>query len=197
MRRREVYATTGPRIGVQFFAGGQIDPSLLDAADVYQAATAVGVPMGGEFSELMGNSPSFLVRATKDPVGANLDRIQIVKGWLDEEGQLHERVFDVAWSPGRLPDASGQLPPVGDTVDRASVSYANTIGAPELATVWRDPAFVAGQPAFYYARVLQIPTPRHSLYDAIALGLEGADGHPDAIQERAYTSPIWYRPQSN
>ena len=90
-----------------------------------------------------------------------------------------------------------QLPSVGDTVDRASVSYANTIGAPELATVWRDPTFVADQPAFYYARVLQIPTPRHSLYDAIALGLEGADGHPDAIQERAYTSPIWYRPQSN
>ena len=197
MKRREVYATTGPRIGVQFFAGGGIDESLLDATDIYRAATAVGVPMGGEFSELDDIAPSFLVRATKDPQGANLDRIQIVKGWLDADGQLHERVFDVAWSPGRLPDASGQLPPVGDTVDRASGSYANTIGTPELATVWRDPTFVADQPAFYYARVLQIPTPRHSLYDAIALGMEGADGHPDAIQERAYTSPIWYRPRSN
>ena len=182
---------------MQFFAGGGIDESLLDATDIYRAATAVGVPMGGEFSELDDIAPSFLVRATKDPQGANLDRIQIVKGWLDADEQLHERVFDVAWSPGRLPDASGQLPPVGDTVDRASGSYANTIGTPELATVWRDPTFVADQPAFYYARVLQIPTPRHSLYDAIALGMEGADGHPDAIQERAYTSPIWYRPRSN
>ena len=197
MKRREVYATSGPRIGVQFFAGSGIDETLLDSPDVYRAATAVGVPMGGELSTLAGMAPAFLVRATKDPVGANLDRVQIVKGWLDAEGQLHERIFDVAWSPGRMPNANGMLPPVGDTVDRQTGSYTNDIGAPELATVWRDPTFDADQPAFYYARVLQIPTPRHSLYDAIALDAGEADGHPDTIQDRAYTSPVWYRPSAN
>ena len=197
MKRREVYATSGPRIGVQFFAGSAIDESLLLEQDVDQAVRAVAVPMGGEISTLSGDAPAFLVRATKDPVGANLDRIQIVKGWLDADGQLHERIFDVAWSPGRSLDENGDLPVVGDTVDRATGAYSNDIGAPELATVWRDPGFDARQPAFYYVRVLQIPTPRHSLYDAIALAREHAGDHPDTIQDRAYTSPIWYRPRGN
>ncbi|NCF17955.1 MAG: DUF3604 domain-containing protein [Haliea sp.] len=197
MKRREVYATSGPRIAVQFFAGPLISEELLQAADVYGAASAAGVPMGGEFSSRTGQAPAFLVRAMKDPVGANLDRVQIVKGWIDGGGQLHEQVFDVAWSGDRIPDSDGRLPPVGDTVDRASATYSNDIGAAELSTVWRDPQFDPSQPAFYYTRVLQIPTPRHSLYDAIALGKDGADDHPDTIQERAYTSPVWYRPSGN
>jgi hypothetical protein len=197
MKRREVYATSGPRIGVQFFAGSGIDESLLEEQDLYPAATALGVPMGGEFSARPGEAPAFLVRATRDPVGANLDRIQIVKGWLDADGQQQERVFDVAWSPGRSLDDDGNLPPVGDTVDRSSGTYTNDIGATELATVWRDPTFDSEQPAFYYVRVLQIPTPRHSLFDAIALGREQADNYPDTIQDRAYTSPVWYRPSGD
>jgi hypothetical protein len=196
MKRREVYATSGPRIGVQFFAGSGITEDLLQAEDVYAAATAVGVPMGGELSSLAGDAPAFLVRAVKDPLGANLDRIQIVKGWVEESGDLREQVFDVAWSGSRLPDSSGNVPPVGDTVDRATATYTNDIGAPELATVWRDPLFDPAQSAFYYVRVLQIPTPRHSLYDAIALGLDSANDQPDTIQDRAYTSPVWYRPRS-
>jgi hypothetical protein len=193
MRRREVYATTGPRIAVQFFGGSGFSNADLKAADVYAQATSKGVAMGGELGAIPG-APSFLVMATKDPVGGNLDRIQIVKGWLDEAGNQHERVFDVAWSPERTPGVDGRLPPVGNTVDSSTASYDNSIGAPQLAAVWLDPEFDPAYPAFYYVRVLQIPTPRHSLYDAIALQLESADIQPDSIQERAYTSSIWYRP---
>lgn len=194
MKRREVYATSGPRIAVQFFAGWAFDAAQLQGADLYQSATAAGVPMGGSISGAEGRAPGFIVRAMKDPAGANLDRIQIVKGWVDASGESREKVYDVAWSPGRQRDANGKLPPVGNTVDTGTARYTNTIGAPELAILWQDPDFDPAAPAFYYARVLQIPTPRHSLYDALALGRSSVEGQPDTIQERAYTSPIWYEP---
>jgi hypothetical protein len=138
--------------------------------------------------------PVFLVSAMKDPKGANLDRIQIIKGWVDEQGESHERIFDVAWSGERMPDSGGALPAVGNTVDTTNASYRNSIGAPTLEARWQDPAFDPTQAAFYYARVLQIPTPRHSLYDAVALGSQHPSRLPASLQERAYTSPIWYQP---
>lgn len=203
MKRREVYATSGPRIAVRFFGGWGYSEADLGAEDLYAQATAVGVPMGGEISLPEGatTAPAFILQAMKDAAGANLDRLQIVKGWVDSSGQSHEKVFDVAWAGQRTPGTDGKLPAVGDTVDAATGQYKNTIGEAQLSTVWQDPTFDPGQGAFYYARVLQIPTPRHSLYDEIALqtGTENessATGRPDAIQERAYTSPIWYRPHT-
>ena len=154
-----------------------------------------GVPMGGDL-RAQGNdsAPTFMVYALRDPIGANLDRIQIVKGWLDSRGNTHEKVYDVAWSAGRVPDASGVLPLVGNTVDVAAASWANTIGASELGTVWTDPDFDAEQKAVYYARVLEIPTPRWVVYDAFRFGID-LPGEAETIhQERAYTSPIWYTP---
>ena len=193
MQRREVYGTSGPRIGLRFFGGAELNEADLAAADIYQQATSRGVPMGGELAA-MANSPTFLVIAAKDPVDANLDRIQIIKGWLDDNGQEQEKVFDVAWSGDREAGADGKLPPVGNTVDTSTGLWDNSIGATQLSVAWQDPQFDASQPAFYYVRVIQIPTPRHSLYDAIALGEEHAGDHPDTIQERAYSSPIWYKP---
>ncbi|MDX1734491.1 MAG: DUF3604 domain-containing protein, partial [Halioglobus sp.] len=190
--RREVYATTGPRIGVQFFGGAGLTAEDLARADLYDYATALGVPMGGQLEG--PGAPSFLVVATKDPVGANLDRIQVVKGWLGEDGAAREKVYDVAWSGDRAPAADGRLPAVGNSVDLVTGKVANTIGAEQLQVAWTDPDFKSGQSAFYYVRVLQIPTARHSLLDAIALGQEHAGEHPDTLQERAYTSSIWYRP---
>ena len=195
MKRREVYATTGPRIRLQFFAAadfGELDPG---SAELYEQATAIGVPMGGELG-LDDGAPEFLVLADKDPVGANLDRIQIIKGWLDEAGEQREKIYDVSWAGAppagmREPGPDGKLPAVGNTVNLRTGAVENSIGAAQLAARWRDPDFVAGQPAFYYARVIQIPTARHSLLDAIALGQEHAADHPDTIQERAYSSPIW------
>lgn len=194
LKRREVYATTGPRIGVRFFAGSNYPIDILDSAALYAEAVASGVAMGGELSGAHEQSPEFVVMAERDPKGANLDRIQIVKGWLDEDGQSHERVYNVAWSGERVLDAGGKLEPVGSSVDVQTASYENSIGASALQVRWQDPEFDPARSAFYYVRVLQIPTPRHSLYDAVALGREGVEGHPDSIQERAYTSPIWYRP---
>jgi len=193
MHRRETYATTGPRIQLQFFGGDGFTEADLEAADVYDNATARGVPMGGELAELTA-APSFLVVASKDPVGANLDRLQIVKGWLDANGAEQEKVFNVAWSDGRQLGADGRLPAVGNTVDIRTAAYSNSIGSEQLQAVWQDPEFDPAQAAFYYVRVLQIPTPRHSLYDAIALRMEHADEQPDTIQERAYSSAIWYKP---
>ncbi len=193
MRRREVYATSGPRIAVQFHGGADFTAADLESADLYATATARGVPMGGELSGLE-SAPAFIASASKDPLGANLDRIQIVKGWLEGAGGQRERVYDVAWSGERAPDAEGRLPAVGNTVDISEASYSNRIGAERLGAVWTDPDFDPAQPAFYYLRVLQIPTPRHSLYDAIALEAGHAEGQPDTIQERAYTSAIWYEP---
>lgn len=178
MMRRETYATTGPRILARFDAslGGQ------------------SVPMGGELKANGRGAPTFSVLAQKDPIGANLDRIQIVKGWLDANGKTQEKVFNVAWSGERKVADDGALAAVGSTVDVASANYTNTIGAPELRAQWQDPQFDAKQSAFYYARVLEIPTPRWTAYDAARFGVTMGDEVPMVTQERAYTSPIWVRP---
>ena len=198
MRNREVYATTGPRIAVQFFGGYGYTEDDLRSADLYATATASGVPMGGELAspvrEGVVTAPTFLLSAARDPVGANLDRIQIVKGWLDANGNSQEQVFNVAWSGARELTTDGSLPDVGNTVNLKTGKVDNRIGAEQLSAVWQDPTFDAAQSAFYYARVLQIPTARHSLLDAIALGMEHANDQPDTIVERAYTSSIWYTP---
>ena len=147
-------------------------------------------PAGGR------NAPTFMVYALKDTLGANLDRIQIVKGWLDADGMTREKVYDVAWSAGRAPDANGVLPPVGNTVDVENANWTNTIGASELGSVWTDPEFDPAMRAFYYARVIEIPTPRWIVYDAFRYGTEIPEGATTIHQERAYTSPIWYTPKT-
>jgi len=139
-------------------------------------------------------APTFLIRALKDPKSANLDRIQVVKGWLDSGGQKHEKVFDVAWAGERKPGPDGKLPAIGNTVDLKTATYANTIGAAELAVAWSDPEFKSGERAVYYVRVLEIPTPRWSTYDAVRLKLPLPKDVPPTIQERAWSSPIWYTP---
>lgn len=195
-QRKEVYASTGPRMAVRLFAGWNFNQRDLDAARFQAAGYTRGVPMGGDLTG-MGKAPSFLVEALKDPDGGNLDRIQIVKGWIDASGTAHEKIFDVAWSPERKRGKDGKLPAVRNTVDLKTGKYTNSVGAVQLKTLWRDPEYRAGQKAFYYARVLQIPTPRYSLYDAIKLGIDPrATGKPLTIQERAYTSPIWVSSKS-
>jgi len=195
-QRREVYATTGPRIRVRFFGGFGFAPVDAVATDVANVGYAKGVPMGGEFGRSPhGEAPSFLIHAVKGPSDANLDRIQVIKVWLDADGVAHEKVYEVALSDGRAVGRHGQVPAVGNTVDLATGRYTNTIGAAQLAVAWTDPDFDPDRRALYYARVLQIPTPRHTLYDAIALGIDPVQtGRPAVIQERAYTSPIWYTP---
>jgi len=195
--RREVYGTTGPRMVVRFWGGW--DFVTADAANRLPAAIGYskGVPMGGDLlTAPAGESPTFLVAALKDPYSGNLDRIQVVKGWLDSRGNTHERVYDVVWSDAdrRQPGADGKLPPVGNTVDVANATWTNTIGDPELITVWEDPDFDPSQPAFYYARVIEIPTPRWTAYDAVRFGIQMDPDVPMFTQERAYTSPIWYTP---
>ena len=194
-KRKEVYATTGPRIGVRFFGGWDFGLDSAAAKDIAALGYSKGVPMGGDLTKgPEGEAPSFLVHAAKDPRGGNLDRLQIVKGWLDGEGKSHEKIYNVAWSEGRDLKEDGSLPPVGNTVDLKTAAYTNTIGNAQLSAAWTDPGFDASQRAFYYIRVLQIPTPRHSLYDAVALGIEHPKDFPPTIQERAYTSAIWYTP---
>ncbi len=196
-RRREVYATTGPRIGARVFGGWDFSDGEAASPSIAEVGYARGVPMGGELARgPEGAAPTFLVQVMKDPKGANLDRVQVVKGWIDAAGKTHERVYNVAWSGARSLDAQGGLAPVGNTVDPATGRYTDTIGSAQFAAAWTDPQFNPDQAAFYYVRVLQIPTPRHSLFDALALGVdpETIEG-PWWIQERAYTSPIWYRPE--
>jgi hypothetical protein len=197
MQRRETYATTGTRMVVRFFGGWDFTDADAASRNPGAAGYAKGVPMGGDLGRpAAGKAPTFLVAALRDPIGANLDRVQIVKGWLDAKGAVHERVYDVVWSGNRKPGADGKLPPVGNTVDVANATWTNTIGAPELIAVWRDPAFDAAQRAFYYVRVLEIPTPRWTAYDAKRFGLQPLPGTRMTIVERAYTSPIWYTPDS-
>ncbi|MBM6584081.1 DUF3604 domain-containing protein [Microvirga sp. BT689] len=197
MQRRETYATTGPRMLVRFFGGWDFVAQDANSRLPAQTGYTKGVPMGGDLRAApQGKSPTFLVAALKDPIGANLDRYQIVKGWLTKDGKLEEKVYDVAWADAerRKPGGDGKLPPVGDTVDVANATWTNTIGAPELATVWTDPDFDPGQPAFYYGRVIEIPTPRWTAYDAKRFGTKPLPGTVMTIMERAYTSPIWYTP---
>jgi hypothetical protein len=195
MARKETYATTGPRMVVRFFGGWEYKEDDLRSRAPAFRGYAKGVPMGGDLSTAPGGkAPTFMVYALRDPIGANLDRIQIIKGWLDEKGKTHEKVHDVVWSGDRKPDANGKLPPVGNTVDLEAANWTNTIGASELAAVWTDPAFDPKGRAFYYARVIEIPTPRWVLYDKVRLGAEIPKEAKLIHQERAYTSPIWYTP---
>jgi hypothetical protein len=197
MARKEVYATTGPRIMVRFFGGWDYTPADLNSRQPAFRGYEKGVPMGGDLTPAKGkNTPTFMIYALRDPIGANLDRLQIVKGWLDKDGKTHEKVYNVAWSDGRKPDRKGNLPPVGNTVDVKNANWTNTIGASELGTVWTDPEFDPAQSAFYYARVLEIPTPRWVVYDAFRFGVEIPEAAETTHQERAYTSPIWYTPET-
>jgi hypothetical protein len=196
MMRKETYATTGPRMMVRFFGGWDFDEADAGRRLPADIGYRKGVPMGADMPARPSGAgaPTFLVAALKDPYSGNLDRVQIVKGWLDGNGERHERVYDIVWSGDRRPDSEGTLPPVGNTVDVASATWTNTIGASELIASWEDPDFDPSQAAVYYARVLEIPTPRWTAYEAARYGITMDDEVPMITQERAYTSPIWYNP---
>ncbi|WP_424044361.1 DUF3604 domain-containing protein [Methyloceanibacter sp.] len=197
MKRKETYATTGPRMTVRFFGGWDFDEDDTKTRLPAAAGYSKGVPMGGDLSAAPdGKAPSFLVAAAKDPYSGNLDRIQIVKGWMNADGKAEEKVYDVVWSDDRKPGADGKLPPVGNTVDVENATWSNSIGEPEMITVWTDPDFDPNQRAFYYARVIEIPTPRWTAYEAKRFDVDMTDEVPMTTQERAYTSPIWYTPKS-
>lgn len=195
MERRETYATTGSRMTVRFF-GGDFASDALARRDLAQVGYAGGVPMGGDLAApVAGEAPDFLVYALRDAQGANLDRVQIIKGWIDAEtGEAMEKVFDVAWGGDRAPGPDGKLPPVGNTVDLSVPSWTNDIGAAELGAIWTDPDFDPSEPAFFYARVIEIPTPRWTAYDAVKFNVEMGPDVTMINQDRAYTSPIWYTP---
>lgn len=198
MKRKETYATTGPRITVRFFGGFDFSAADLGISNWAEAAYGKGVPMGGDLANApAGKAPSFVVMAAKDPMGANLDRVQIIKGWVDAKGNKQEKVYEVIWGDAdkRKLNAKGKLPAVGNTVNLETATMDNSIGDPELSTVWTDPDFNAALPAFYYVRVLEIPTPRWTAYDAVNYKLKMGKEVPMTLQERAYTSPIWYTPK--
>jgi hypothetical protein len=196
MKRRETYATTGSRMAVRFFGGWDFETSDANNRTPARLGYTKGVPMGGDLSSApAGKAPSFLVAALKDPIGANLDRIQVIKGWVGKDGQTQERVYDVAVSGGRTIDADGRSKtPVGSTVDVTNATWTNTIGAGEMITVWKDPDFDPSVRAFYYVRVIEIPTPRWTAYDAKYFGIKMPAEVRMTTTERAYTSPIWYTP---
>ena len=194
MQRKETFGTSGVRIKVRFFGGWDYRPDALNAKDWVKTGYAQGVPMGSDLKPKSGKEPTFIVWAVKDPDDANLDRIQIIKGWT-KSGQIFEKIYDVAWSGNRRPDpATGKVPAVGNTVDVKNATYTNAIGAVELKKVWRDPDFDPTLDAFYYVRVLQIPTPRWTTYDAKKLGVPPPNWVSATVQERVWTSPIWYTP---
>lgn len=198
IRRKESYATSGPRITVRFFGGWNYPEDILQASDPIDIAEQTGVPMGGNLPKAMfakEEAPTFVVWALKDPDSANLDRIQIVKGWVDESGKSQEKIYDVALSDSRKPNPkTGQVPDVGNTVNVEEATYENSIGDIQMSSLWIDPDFSPDRPAFYYARVIEIPTPRWTTYDSANLGIEAPE--PTTIQERAVTSAIWYDPKS-
>ncbi|WP_170457077.1 DUF3604 domain-containing protein [Ruegeria arenilitoris] len=195
MQRRETYATTGSRMGVRFFGGYDFTDEDAASRVPADAGYKKGVPMGGNLQASPdGLAPNFLVFALKDPISGNLDRIQIVKGWVDADGALQEKVYNVVWAGDRQLDENGKLPEVGNTVDVENATWTNTIGASELITTWQDPDFDPNLSAFYYARVIEIPTPRWTAYEAKRFGIEMPDYVPMITTERAYTSPIWYTP---
>jgi ribosome-associated protein YbcJ (S4-like RNA binding protein) len=196
MERKEVYATTGTRIRVRVFGGWDFDVSEVNRPDFAREGYSRGVPMGGDLTAApAGKAPGFMIRALRDPDGANLDRIQVIKGWVDSDGEVKERIYDVAVSDDRKIDKDGRCKKsVGSTVDLANASYTNTIGEPLFSVYWQDPDFNASQAAFYYVRVIEIPTPRWTAYDVKRLGSKFPEGTKMTIQDRAYTSPIWYTP---
>ena len=197
MERKETYATTGSRMGVRFFGGWDFTDNDLKSRTPSHAGYGKGVPMGSDLPANSGDgAPTFMAYALKDPIGGNLDRLQIIKGWLDGK-ETFEKVYDVAWSDDRVPGSDGKLPPVGNTVDAATANFTNTIGASELGAVWTDPDFDAAHKAFYYVRVIEIPTPRWSTYDSVRFGIDIPEGAPVSTQERAYTSPIWHTPRED
>jgi hypothetical protein len=197
MKRKEVYASTGPRITVRVFAGWDFRADDVERPDFAFQGYARGVPMGGTLTKVPAgdSAPAFMVRALRDPDGANLDRIQVIKGWLDEKDELHESIFDVALSNGRKIGLNGRSEmPVGNTVDVPNATYKNSIGDALLTAWWKDPEFNPQHRAFYYIRVIQIPTPRWTAYDAKRFNIKMPDYVPMIVTDRAYTSPIWYTP---
>ncbi len=196
MKRKEVYATTGSRLRVRVFGGFDFTEADLGASDFAARGYQGGVPMGGDLSDAPdGKAPTFLVRALRDADGANLDRIQVIKGWLDDNGETQERIYDIAVSDGRVIGDDGRARmPVGSTVDLETATYTNTIGAPTLEAAWTDPDFDPDHRAFYYVRVIEIPIPRWTTHDSVFYGIPLPDSVPPTVQDRAYTSPIWYTP---
>jgi len=197
MQRKEVYGTSGSRITLRFFGGWDYTSADLENRNFAWAGYQKGVPMGGDLAKgPAGKAPTFMVVAMKDPLFGNLDRIQVVKGWLGKDGKAQERVYDVAWGDAdrRKPGRDGKLPPVGNTVDVANATWTNTIGDPELGAVWTDPDFDPSVRAFYYARAIEIPTPRWTAYDQVRFGIKMSPEVPMTQQERAWSSPIWYSP---
>ncbi len=197
IKRRETFGTSGPMMRVRFFGGWGYSKNLDKDRNFVKKAYAGGVPMGQDLPKkpAKAKAPTFVVWALKDPNSGNLDRVQIVKGWYDQRGYGFQKIYDVAWSDGRAPGKNGKLPPVGNTVDIKKATYTNNIGDTQLSAVWTDPDFDASQHAVYYARVIEIPTPRWSTYDAAQLGVDIPEGVPATIQERAWASPIWYTPE--
>ncbi len=195
MERRETFATSGPRLKVRFFGGYDFARDFMAESDWVKIAYEEGVPMGGQLEPSQGDAPVFAIHAIKEANGANLDRIQVVKGWVDAAGEKQEKIYNVVFSGDRELDANGEIEEVGNTVDASTATYTNDIGSSELMVLWKDPDFDPEVNAFYYVRVLQIPTPRWSTYDAVTLGIEPVEGLPVSIQERAWSSPIWYTPE--